>query len=379
MAENRGWIRIQQQTDPEHHCQFEVGGLWTVLTAGDLEQQLQSQKSQASHITLDLSAIESVDTTGVLLLRRWLKNFRDNNQQVELLHAGNQFTALDDLLQQYGETEKETKKYPLPLVTWLNHVGELTVSLCSNVTTYLNFIGKILTTLIANLLRPGRFRFTLTVNQLHTAGYNAIPIIALISFLIGIVVAYQGAIQLGKIGAKMLTVDLIAVSVLRELGVLLTAIVIAGRSASTFAAEIGSMKLQEEIKAMQTMGIDIYDVLVIPRMVAMIIILPILTFIADLMGLLGGAIMCLHSLDIPFEFYIKQLSNAVSPWTFWIGILKAPAFAAIIALVGCFEGLQVSGSAESLGRHTTRAVVISIFLIIVVDALFSVLFGLMGI
>lgn len=180
-------------------------------------------------------------------------------------------------------------------------------------------------------------------------------------------------------GAETYTIDLLAVTILREMGILLSAIVIAGRSGSTFAAEIGSMKLNEELDAMHTIGMNPMEVLVLPRVIGLIISLPILTLIADISGIFGGGLMVWLVMDISPTLFIHQFTSSLSPWTFWVGLIKAPVFAAIIAVIGCYEGMQVSGSAESLGTHTTRAVVESIFLIIVFDALFSIFFGVIGV
>jgi phospholipid/cholesterol/gamma-HCH transport system permease protein len=199
------------------------------------------------------------------------------------------------------------------------------------------------------------------------------------SFLIGMVLAYQGADQLARFGAQIFTVNLVGYGVLREMGILLTAILVAGRSGSAFTAQIGTMKVNEEIDAMRTIGLDPMEVLVIPRVLALMLTLPLLTFYADMLGLLGGAVIAFVELDISFLQFARQLSSGVTPWSFWIGIIKAPVFAFIIAMVGCFEGLMVTRSAESVGRRTTAAVVEAIFLVIVLDALASILFSNLGI
>jgi phospholipid/cholesterol/gamma-HCH transport system permease protein len=217
------------------------------------------------------------------------------------------------------------------------------------------------------------------VFHVEEVGLNALPIVGLVSFLIGVVLAYQGAVQLRQLGAEIFVVDLIAVAVLRELGVLLTAIMIAGRSGSAFTAQLGTMKVNEEVDALRSLGLDPLEVLVLPRCIALVISLPLLTFFADLMGLLGGGLMAWIELDIGPAVFLERLRDAVSPSSFWVGIVKAPVFAVIIAVIGCYEGLQVRGSAEAVGRHTTRAVVESVFVVIVADALFSVFFDLIGV
>jgi phospholipid/cholesterol/gamma-HCH transport system permease protein len=214
---------------------------------------------------------------------------------------------------------------------------------------------------------------------MEEVGFNALPIVGLISLLIGVVLAYQGATQLEKFGAQVFVVNLVGVSVLREIGILLTAIVVAGRSGSAFAASIGSMVIREEVDAMRTLGLSPVEVLVLPRILALVLMLPVLAFFADLMGLLGGMLMCWLALDITPIVFLDRLRAAVGVEHFWVGISKAPVFGFVIGLVGCLDGLRVSGSAESVGRQTTRAVVTSIFLVIVADAFFSVFFSYLGV
>ena len=213
---------------------------------------------------------------------------------------------------------------------------------------------------------------------MEQSGLNAIPIVALISFLIGVVLAYQGSIQLTQFGAEVFVIDLVAISVLRELGILLTAIIVAGRSGSAYTAQIGAMRINEEVDAMRTLGLDPMQVLVVPRLIALVITLPLLGFIADIMGLLGGAVMANIELGISPGVFLERLEHAFAPWSFGVGLIKAPVFASIIALPGCFIGMKVSGSAESIGLYTTRAVVHAIFAVIVMDAIFSIFFAYIG-
>jgi phospholipid/cholesterol/gamma-HCH transport system permease protein len=229
------------------------------------------------------------------------------------------------------------------------------------------------------VLRPGRLRVRAVIAHVERIGLHALPILGLLSFLIGVVLAYQGADQLRVYGAEIFTVNLLGVSILRELGGMMTAILVAGRSGSAFTAEIGTMKVNEEVDAMRTLGLDPVEVLVLPRLIAMVIALPLLTLFANLVALGGGAAMVVFILDIGLPQFLAQLGEAVHVSTFWAGMVKAPVFALLIGLVGCYEGLQVSSSAESVGRRTTRSVVESIFLLLVVDAAFSVVFAQLGI
>jgi phospholipid/cholesterol/gamma-HCH transport system permease protein len=229
------------------------------------------------------------------------------------------------------------------------------------------------------VVRPSRLRLTSLTHHLEQTCVNALPIVGLISFLIGIVMAYQGADQLRRFGAEIFTIDLLAISALREIGILLTAVVVAGRSGSAFTAEIGMMKVNQEIDALRTLGLDPLEVLVLPRLLALMIALPLLAFFADIMALFGGGLVCVFVLDIAPDQYLDRLSAAIWPRTFWVGIVKAPVFAFLIAMVACYEGLTVAGSAESVGRKTTLSVVVAIFLVIVFDAIFSVVFSALGI
>jgi phospholipid/cholesterol/gamma-HCH transport system permease protein len=225
------------------------------------------------------------------------------------------------------------------------------------------------------LVQPRRIRFVSLISHIEHTGLNAMPIIGLISFLIGIVLAYQGADQLRQFGAEIFTVNLVGVSVLREMGILLTSIIVAGRTGSAFTAQIGTMQVNEEIDAMRTLGLDPLDTLVLPRIAALVIALPLLTFYSDIMALFGGGVAAVLLLGMSPAQYMTQLHNAVTLAYFLVGISKAPVFAMLIGMVGCFEGLRVTGSAESVGQLTTQSVVEGLFLVIVFDALFSILFS----
>jgi phospholipid/cholesterol/gamma-HCH transport system permease protein len=224
------------------------------------------------------------------------------------------------------------------------------------------------------LARPRRFRLPSIVRHVYDTGLTAVPIVALIAFLISVIVAYIGAIELRQFGGEIFVVDLVTISVLRELGVLLTAIIVAGRSGSAFAAEIGVMQLNDEVDALRAIGMDPVEVLVVPRIVGLVIALPLLTVVADAMGLAGGALLSWSLVDIPWDQYLVRVEESIAPTTFWVGVVKAPVFAFLIAYVGTLRGLQVRGSSRELGRLTTEAVVQSIFLVILADAIFAVIF-----
>ncbi|OOY16441.1 ABC transporter permease [Thioclava sp. DLFJ4-1] len=324
-----------------------------------------------SHV--DLSAVTALDTAGAWLL---------------LGHQGMRIEAAapaQDLLLRTVEAamppprkfeQREARLQPGDV---LADVGARVAGFISTSAQGIGFTGLIVARLAMTLVRPRRLRLTALVHHMQDVGLNAVPIVALMGFLIGVVLAFQGATQLRQFGAEVFVVDLIAVSILRELGILLTAIIVAGRSASAFTAAIGSMKMREEIDAMRVLGLDPIELLVLPRLLALVILLPVLGFVANLAGLVGGGLMAWFELGIsPSQFRTQLLAN-VGASQAMVGLSKAPVFAVIIALVGCQQGFLVKGDAESLGMRTSRSVVIAVFLVIVVDALFSVFFGLSGV
>ena len=324
---------------------------------------------------LDLSGIEKLDTAGAWLI---LTTARKTGTQVT--GASPAQAHLLDAVKAALPTDAKPKRpsRPVQMLDRVGHVGHWTVAGLNGVARITGFFGLVVIRLATTLVKPWRLRLTALVAQMQQTGINAVPIVALMGFLIGVVIAYQGADQLRQFGAEVFVVDLIAISVLRELGILLTAIIVAGRSASAFTAAIGSMKMREEVDALRTLGLDPIEVLVLPRVLGLLLMLPVLTLIADLAGLLGGAVMSWIVLGIsPGEFRTRLLDIDVSH--FLVGMFKAPFFAVIIAVIGCFQGLQVKGNAESLGQLTSRAVVQAIFMVIVADATFSILFAAVGI
>jgi len=375
MNSEKGWLKFSQEQDI---ARISAGGEWTIGNLSELHRYAAGiAVQQGAEVQIDFRLVTHMDTAGACLARQLLYRLGDSKEHDFLSNE-----TVDSILQtidRYHRPPLPPKKESPFFVRKIESVGKATLDALDLVACFVVFIGSITRLIISGLFRPGPFRLGQISSQIELSGFNAIPIIVLISFLIGIVVAYQGALQLGKLGAEVYTIDLLAVTILREMGVLLSAIVIAGRSGSTFAAEIGSMKLNQELDAMYTIGMDPMEVLVIPRLVGLTISLPILTLIANISGILGGGFMVWIALDISPTLFMNQFVNALSMWTFWVGMMKAPIFAAVIAVIGCYEGLQVSGSAESLGSHTTRAVVESIFMIIVFDALFSIFFGVIGI
>ncbi|MBT8355681.1 MAG: ABC transporter permease [Desulfofustis sp.] len=375
MATTIGWLKVGRT---EKSRQVSAGGFWTIDQLSELQPAVDRLKIDGTVATdIDFKQIERMDTAGACLAVRLLDRLEVKSPQQ--VHANEAVDSIMATVLRYKRSAASDPAESNALIKIIERIGKATLEALDLTACFVVFIGNITRHLLGTVGRPVRFRFSQTMTQIELSGFNAIPIISLISFLIGIVIAYQGALQLGKLGADIYTIDLLAVTILREMGILLAAVVIAGRSGSTFAAEIGSMKLNEELDAMHTIGMNPMEVLVLPRLIGLTLSLPILTLIANFFGVIGGGLMVWLVMDISPTLFVIQFINSLSPWTFWIGIMKAPVFAAVIAVIGCYEGMQVSGSAESLGAHTTRAVVESIFLIIVFDALFSIFFGVIGI
>lgn len=327
---------------------------------------------EGKKVTVDLAQTTQMDTAGAWLVETTLRRTGG-----EVVNATEAQTALLETVRNALPAERHDRPKRRTSHV-LEDLGRLTVTGFQGLYVILGFFGQIVATLIYTILHPSRLRLTSLVFHIQQAGLGAVPIVSLMSFLIGIVLAYQGADQLRQFGAEVFVVDLIAVSVLRELGILLTAIIVAGRSASAYTAAIGSMQMSEEVDAMRTLGLDPIELLVLPRVLALVIFLPVLGFIADMMGLLGGALMSWFELGIsPGAFQTRLLDTDVS--NYLVGLVKAPFFAVIIGVIGCYQGLQVEGNAESLGARTSRSVVQAIFMVIVADATFSIFFAAVGV
>jgi len=355
-------------------------GEWLVVTAAELDRRLHNlDMPNDRRVMVDLSGVDRLDSTGAWLLLRTEHELEARGNRVELANLEARFAPLIEQVRSRGVAEP--LPHPVPphhtFVGFLARIGMVTEQLLHRVYHILGFTGLVTMTLLRLLRQPSRLRLVATFVQMERVGVDAMPIVGLLSFLIGVVMAYQGADQLRRFGAEIYTVNLLGISIMRELGVLLSAIIIAGRSGSAFTAQIGTMQVNEEVDALRTLGLDPVEVLVLPRLLGLMLTLPLLVFFADFMGILGGGLMSWLVLDINIPNFLTQLQSAVTPTTLWVGVVKAPFFAAIIALVGCFEGLNVTRSAESVGLLTTQSVVESIFFVIVTDAAFSIVFSIL--
>jgi phospholipid/cholesterol/gamma-HCH transport system permease protein len=371
-----GWIATRREGD----CWvLALGGPWTTDTIGELDARLRTVDPKAwGSARIEMSNVETLDTAGAWVIYRTIKRLRERGLAVEVTGARESATAMLETVARHDMPCPPPARPENPLIGLVLRLGQATFIALRSAQDLVSFLGLTVTVLGRIALRPWRLRPAALFSHIERAGLDALPIVGLLSFLIGVVLAFQGAEQLERFGAEIFTVNLLAIGILREMGILITAIIVAGRSGSAFTAEIGTMKVSEEIDAMRTMGLDPVEVLVVPRTLALVIVLPLLAFYADIMGLLGGAIMCVFALDISIVQFASQFQAAVPVSNFWVGIIKAPLFAFVIALVGCFEGLRVERSAQSVGANTTRSVVESIFLVIVLDALLSVLFSTIG-
>jgi len=347
-------------------------GNWTILNAAQIEPALKDILARAGTVRLqvDASRVRQLDTAGAWLIKHY---FLNNGAAVDVTDEQRQL--LDFLPEKMEHPAPEPKP---GLRGAFIAIGRRVSDMAMFFISIMGFLGRIFLRFVFNFRHPRHFRIASIVRHVQDTGINALPIVSLLAFLMSMVIFYQGAIQLQKFGADIFTVDLTVISLLREMGVLITAIMVAGRSGSAFAAEIGVMKLREEVDALETLGMDPVEVLVIPRVIALVITLPLLTFVSNMVGLTGGGIMSALFLDIPLTQYIQRVDKVANLTMFFVGMVKAPVFGFLIALVGTYQGLNVPGSAESVGRQTTVAVVQSIFLVILADAVFSIVFAQAG-
>ena len=345
-----------------------LSGAWTLEYAKALAEGLHTIPEAIA--TLDATGIERVDSAGVAQLIRFAHRQGIDDEYL-LFRAEHQ-----PLAQLIGDVtdDRPPRRRDYGFIAALERMGRATESTARDIVQLVGFTGENLSKLARMLRQPRRFRLTATVSHMESVGLDAVPLVALLSYLIGAVIAFLGATILRDFGAEIFVVELVAIATLREMAVLMTAIVVAGRTASAFTAQIGTMKAREEIDAIRTLGLDPIDLLVIPRLLALLVMLPLLTFIAMLAGLAGGVTVGAFDLDIPPQMYIARMNESVRVQHFLVGMSKAPVFAMVIGLIGCLEGLKVTGTAQSVGERTTSAVVQTISLVIVLDAFFALWF-----
>jgi phospholipid/cholesterol/gamma-HCH transport system permease protein len=357
-----------------------AAGAWIAKNARSLEAQIDAATRRGGtidEVRIDMAGVDRLDTFGAWLLERLVRSFsaRGCATKVEGLKAD--YRSLVDEVH-VVKLEEAQKRHINQFAYALASIGQNVVSVGASFGAFVNLLGALVVALLRVAVQPRRFRFTSLVHQLDNVGWRAVPIILLITFLIGCIIAQQGIFHFRKFGADIYVVDMVGILVLREIGVLIVSIMVAGRSGSAYTAELGSMKMREEIDALQTMGFDPVEVLLLPRVLALIIGVPILTFFGSIAALYGGGLVCWLYGGIDPHIFIERLKEAISLDHFKVGMIKAPFMALVIGVVACVEGLAVKGSAESLGLQTTASVVESIFLVIVLDGLFAIFFASIG-
>jgi phospholipid/cholesterol/gamma-HCH transport system permease protein len=354
------------------------GGSWILSGIANLELQLDGlQWPPMQVLQFDVAGIVAIDTAGAWLLHRTMRRLEAQGCSITL-HGQRAEHAVMLSVMQPIDVLPAASLTPLKQ-NLLEKIGKIFWPHMLQLIGMLSFFGETVTAIMRSVVQPSRIRWRPILYNLQHAGFNALPIVGLLAFLMGVVISYQGAGQLQRYGANIFIADLVGLSILRELAPLMTAIIVAGRSGSAFAAQIATMKVTEEIDAMRTIGIAPMELLVLPKVLALMIALPLLTIYADMMGVLGGMVMAQSQLGVSYADFLDRLDDAVELTALMVGIGKAPVFAAIITIVGCFQGFQVSNGADSVGKQTTLSVVQAIFLIIVADALFSVIFSVLQI
>ena len=356
-------------------------GSWTASYSTELEKfaaDAEAAMQQARRVTIDLAGVRDLDTLGTWLLERILRRAAEHGGEATFASLPERYAGIVDEMHQVNRQARVARKAVNPVLAWLDKVGRAAANARTEMMVVVEMLGALALSLLRVLLHPSSFRFTSAVHNLYRVGWQAIPIVLLISFLIGAIIAQQGIFHFRKFGADSYVVDMVGILVLRELGVLIVAIMVAGRSGSAYTAELGAMKMREEIDALRTMGFNPVDILILPRVLALIVGLPILAFLGSMAALYGGGLVAWLYGGMSPAIFIARLHEAVSVTHFQVGIIKAPFMALTIGAVACSEGLRVKGSAESLGLQTTTSVVKSIFLVIVLDGVFAIFFASIG-
>jgi phospholipid/cholesterol/gamma-HCH transport system permease protein len=356
-------------------------GSWIAANGAMLETlsgAVMPRLEKSGTVRVDMTGVRELDTLGAWMLEKLARRVTSAGHRADVVGIADDYAGLMEEVRQVNRHNPAPVMALNPIVVKLDDIGRSAFGATEDVTTFLQMLGALFWAILGVLRRPRSLRLTSLVYQLYRVGWQAIPIIVLITFLIGAIIAQQGIFHFRKFGADSYVVDMVGILVLRELGVLIVAIMVAGRSGSAYTAELGSMKMREEIDALSTMGLDPIEVLILPRIIALICALPILSFIGSMAALYGGGLVAQFYGGMGPAVFIARLHDAVSVTSFEVGIIKAPFMALAIGIVACSEGLRVKGSAESLGKQTTTSVVKSIFLVIVLDGLFAVFFASIG-
>lgn len=356
-----------------------AGGDWTADRANDLERLVMAAalppKTPIKFVRVNMQDVAKLDTYGAWLLERLLRGSREQGASTDVVNLADQFRTIVETVHQTTELPDPERIRRKSVTDWLATVGENIAEVGTSAVLFVQMLGAVAFAFLRIFWRPRTFRFTSLVNQIDLVGWRAVPIILLITFLIGAILAQQGIFHFRRFGADIFVVDMVGILVLREVGVLIVCIMVAGRSGSAYTAELGSMKMREEIDALQTMGFDPISVLVLPRILALVIAVPILTFLGEMSALYGAGLVASLYGGIQPEVFLQRLREVISLNHFMVGMIKAPFMALVIGIVACVRGLETKGSAESLGAQTTAAVVQAIFLVIVLDGIFAVFFA----
>lgn len=368
-------------TKTNERLKLAATGAWTAAQTQLIERLIDAASSHlpgTDEVSIDLSGIAELDTLGAWLIERLIRRPNAYGRQMQIVGLAPRFRGLIDEMHRVNLQKRPPAHPAKAVLSALDKVGRATAQLGSDFVEFVTMLGAVGAALGRVALQPHRFRFTSTVYQLFRVGWLAIPIMALITFLIGGILAQQGIFHFRKFGADAYVVDMVGILVLREMGVLIVSIMSAGRSGSAFTAELGAMKMREEIDALRTMGFDPVEVLILPRLIALVCALPILAFIGSMAALYGGGLVAWFYGEMSPAVFVTRLREAISITHFEVGMIKAPFMALAIGVVACSEGLKVKGSAESLGTQTTTSVVKSIFLVIVLDGIFAIFFASIG-
>jgi phospholipid/cholesterol/gamma-HCH transport system permease protein len=369
---------LLKSTIDGERLQLVAAGPWTAENAAEIESLINAairHKQSIQRVDIDLGGIERLDTFGAWLVERLTRAWGDAGRGAEVRGLPETYRVLLDETHEVNRKAADAAPTSLGLVGVLNAIGRSLADFVASMLLLLQMFGEVSAALLKALVKPWTFRLTSMVHHMDRVGWRAVPIVLLITFLIGAIIAQQGIFHFRRFGADIYVVDMVGILVLREIGVLLVCVMVAGRSGSAYTAELGAMKMREEIDALRTMGVSPVDVLILPRIVAIVIAVPILTFLGSMAALYGGGLVCWLYGGINPDVFLSRLREAITLDHFEVGMIKAPFMGLIIGLVGCVEGLIVKGSAESLGMQTTTSVVKSIFLVIVLDGLFAMFFA----